>query len=142
MQLLFLVFNILFIFTLITTTESETNKNVMKYFLRDKFIYYIEIESNFTSNETQHFCRQKDMMYTINKSEVDDLFTQIQEIYDISSSLWTYDNQKYQQLNSLKSNSCFKLTADDLFSEENCLIRLGFICKRRFDGATLRYKNA
>ncbi|KNC29559.1 hypothetical protein FF38_11536 [Lucilia cuprina] len=129
----------LFIFTLITINESD--KNVMKYFLRDKFIYYIEIEPKFTSNDTQQICDKKDMMYTIMKSEADAVFTQIEEIYGISSSLWTYDNQKYNQLNILQSNSCFKLTTDDLFSEENCSTLLGFICKRRFDGGSIRFKN-
>ncbi|XP_065370605.1 uncharacterized protein LOC135962542 [Calliphora vicina] len=140
MQLLHFIW--LCVLHLIQIIESENdNSTVMKWFLRDKFLFYIDTEPRFTSDETQTFCKENDMVFTIMKSEAFTLFDQIHEIYGNFSSFWTYGNQQYNLVDKTDTNSCYKLTVNDLYRKENCSTLMGLICKRRIAGATLRYKN-
>ncbi|XP_037820353.1 uncharacterized protein LOC119609580 [Lucilia sericata] len=115
------------------------------WFMHGEYLYYVNIEQNFSSNFTQSLCDKLGMSVTISRLNAIQLLPHLRQSYGDFPGLWTYKNEFFNNvLNThIKMQSCFQFNASsENFQPKSCTEKSGYICKVRMTSATLFYKNS
>ncbi|XP_046810161.1 uncharacterized protein LOC124420660 [Lucilia cuprina] len=130
MQYIHNILIILVIFTLKINLNNCTKPP--PWFMHGEYLYYVNIEQNFSSNFTQSLCNKQGMLYTITRANAIQLLPHLRQVYGDFPGLWTYNNEIFNEIlnTHMKMRSCFQFNANsETFQPENCTKKSGYICK-------------